>query len=197
MPTQKLERKNSPVLEANVCVPHYLEQQRALHTTVFKSSLGAKGIADAVGMSYSAVCKACDEDEPFSWPFARVALLVRASDNHALLDNWEKHAGRVAVQLPQIEGLTRPNLLLAELHVLETMAEKARAMREARERGLITHNEAVIISDRIHAVQRSLVELEHAVHTEASVGNLRRTTDPAPTLQPRRVIVEPELKVRA
>lgn len=121
-------------------------QKRALHATIHHFTAPTKAIAEAAGVGYSALANAALTSEPGNLPFARLPLVLEASDDltllsfYADLQNCEVYrrprtgvpadARQQAVTMREFAELLEAGAAAAEDNVI-TPEEFARIDREA------------------------------------------------------------------
>lgn len=139
-------------------------QKRALHATIHQSSAGTKVIAEQAGMGYSALANAALLSEASNLPFARLPLVLAASDDLTLLRFYANLQGCEVFRLPRTgaAGDARQTSM-----TVREFAELLEAVGAATEDDVITPEEFARIEREAQDVVRAV--LENVAHYRARV----------------------------
>lgn len=139
-------------------------QKRALHATIHQSTAPTKAIAEAAGVGYSALANAALTSESSNLPFARLPLVLAASDDLTLLRFYANLQGCEVFRLPRTgaAGDARQTSM-----TVREFAELLEAVGAATEDDVITPEEFARIEREAQDVVRAV--LENVAHYRARV----------------------------
>lgn len=139
-------------------------QKRALHPTIHEATAPAKAIAEQVGLSYSFLANAALTSTTDQLPFARLPLVLEASDNLTLLRFYAHLQGCEVFRLPRtgaVGDARQTSITVREF------AELLDAVGAATEDDVITPEEFARIEREAQDVVRAV--LENVAHYRARV----------------------------
>lgn len=130
-------------------------QKRALHATIHSSTAPTKAIAEAAGVGYSALANAALTSEPGNLPFARLPLVLEASDNLTLLRFYAQLQGCEVFRLPRVGAVADGRQAAA---AMREFAELLEAGAAAAEDAVITPAEFARIDREADDALRAILE---------------------------------------
>ncbi len=132
----------------------------ALHENVFDSGIPAKVLADKIGKSYTYLANAAsDTQEDSHFQAKDIIPLTLASGSTVLLDFLEHSVGRVAFNLPKVDGKEKVSFGDNVLVTLEHLGGLSREYRKAKSDGFISAQEKKKLEQIQYAILQQVMTL--------------------------------------